>query len=424
MRVAWSVSLLILFGAPSLPAQRVPPRGGAIVFPGRTLVLTHANVVDGVSPTPKRDVTVILSNGRIQSIGPAIPPPGPTIDLVDLRGRWVLPGLIDAHAHIRSLESARRALESGVTTVRSASVSHYEDVALRELVRAGAIAGPEMLATGVFVTPELGENVLADPRLAPLAGGVNTVEELRRLVRINLDHGVDFIKTRGTERAGLPNTDPRKQTYTYEQLKAIVDEASTGGGAGGRAVPVMVHAHGDEGAYAAVRAGARSIEHGTYLSDSTLALMKQRGTYLVPTYSTVVDLVEPGGDYDNAVLHVRGLHMLPQLERTVKKARALGIRIATGSDTDYGPSSVTRIAHEVMHLVAMGFTPLEGIRAATVTAAELLGVADRTGTLRPGMEADLIVVEANPLEDVRALQDVTMVVSNGKVALGRLPFGK
>jgi len=423
MRFALSVGVAMIAGIHAVGAQRPAPRDlGAIVFPGRTLVLTHANVLDGVSSTPRRDVTVVVSNGRIQSIGPAVPPAGPTIDVVDLRGRWVLPGLIDAHAHVASLASARRALESGVTTVRSASVAHYEDVALRELARSGAIPGPDFIATGVFVTPDLGESILADPKLAPLAGGVTSTDELRRVVRVNLEHGVDYIKTRGTERAGLPNTDPRKQTYTYEQLKAIVDEAAAGDA--GRGIPVMVHAHGDEGAYAAVLAGARSIEHGTYLSDSTLRLMKQRGTYLVPTYATVIDLIEPGGNYDDPVLHVRGMHMLPQLERTVKRAKALGIPVVTGTDTDYGPNSVTRVAHEVMHLVSLGFAPVEAIRSATVTAAELLGVADRTGTLRPGLEADLIVVESNPLEDIRALQDVTMVVSNGKIALGRLPFGK
>ena len=414
MRVLSFLWLCGLVVASSAGGQRVVSGGGAIVYAGPTLVLTHANVIDGESATPRRNVTVVIADGRIRSIGAETPSEGPTIDVVDLRGRWVLPGLIDAHVHIATRAAARRALESGVTTVRSASTPHYEDVGLRALARTGAIAGPDVLATGVFVTPDLGESLLADPRLASLAKGVNTPDELRRAVRVNLDHGVDFIKTRGTERAGLPDTDPRQQTYTEAQLAAIVSEAAT------HDVPVMVHAHGDEGAYAAVRAGARSIEHGTYLSDSTLALMKERGTFLVPTYSAVLDLIEPGGDYDDPALHVRGLHMLPHVAATVKKAHALGIRVVTGTDTDYGARSVTRVSHEVMHLVELGFTPLDAIRSATTTAADLLGIADRTGALRAGLEADLIVVEGNPLEDVRLLQDVTMVVSNGRVALDRL----
>jgi imidazolonepropionase-like amidohydrolase len=186
----------------------------------------------------------------------------------------------------------------------------------------------------------------------------------------------------------------------------------------------MAHAHGDEGAWAAVRAGVRSIEHGTYLSDSTLRLMKERGTFLVPTYSTVVDLTEPGGDYDDPVLRLRGQHMLPVLAGTVRRARALGVRVVTGADTDYGPASTTRIAHEVAAFVTFGYTPVEALQAATMHAADALGLGDRTGVVRVGYEADLIVVERNPLEDVRALQDVLVVVSNGRVALNRLPFGK
>jgi imidazolonepropionase-like amidohydrolase len=186
----------------------------------------------------------------------------------------------------------------------------------------------------------------------------------------------------------------------------------------------MAHAHGDEGAYAAVRAGVRSIEHGTYLSDSTLALMKARGTFLVPTYATVVDLVEPGGDYDDPVLNVRGRHMLPRLAGTVRRAHRMGVKIATGADTQYGPQSITRIAHEIAAFTELGMTPLEAIRSATTVAADLLGLGARTGALRPGLDADLIVVEGNPLEDIRALQDVLVVVSNGRVALERIPFAR
>jgi imidazolonepropionase-like amidohydrolase len=245
---------------------------------------------------------------------------------------------------------------------------------------------------------------------------VQTPEELRAVVRVNLAHGVDVIKTRGTERAGLPDTDPRKQTYGEAQLRAVVEEAAT------RGIPVEVHAHGDEGARAAVLAGARSIEHGTYLSDSTLRLMKARGTWLVPTYSTVHDLTTPGGDYEGPTLELRGRHMLPRLGATVRRARALGVRVATGADTDYGPRSTTRVAHEVEAFVQLGYTAAEALRAATSDAAELLRVQERTGRLEPGLEADLIVVESNPLDDVRALQDVLLVVSNGTVAMTRLPF--
>jgi imidazolonepropionase-like amidohydrolase len=202
------------------------------------------------------------------------------------------------------------------------------------------------------------------------------------------------------------------------ELRALVEAAAAQG------VPVQAHAHGDEGAMAAVRAGVRSIEHGTYLSDATLALMKERGTYFVPTYATVVDLVEPGGDYDLPALRNRGRHMLPRLRSAVQRAHQLGVRIVTGADTGYGPNSMTRISHEVAAFVDIGMTPAEALRAATVTAAEMLRLEKTTGAVEPGLEADLIAVDGNPLDNPAVLQDVLLVVSNGRLALDRLSFAR
>ena len=409
VRPSLALIAILLCGLP-LPAEPQAPASPIVA-------LTRAHVVDGVSARPILDATIVIRNGRIESVrsGGAVPA-GATV--IDLGGRWVAPGLIDAHTHIATLANARRALFSGVTTVRSASVPAFQDVVLRDLARAGQVIAPDVLATGVFVTPNLGESVLADARLGALAGGVNTPEQLRALVRVNLDRGVDWIKTRGTERAGLAETDPRKQVYDEVELRAIVEEAAT------RGIPVMAHAHGDEGAYAAVAAGVKSIEHGTYLSDSTLRLMKQKGTWLVPTLSTIVDLTQPGGDYDDPALVLRGQHMAPRIEDTIRRARAMGVRIATGADTDYGPESVTRIAHEVMRFAALGFTPADALASATSAAAELLGIANRTGRIAAGLEADLIVLDRNPLEEPGALQDVLVVMTNGRIVLDRLPFGR
>ncbi len=412
--IRWLVAGAIAVVVPTwLVAQSRSPDG---TLPQADVALINANVVDVRGGAIRRGVTVLVRGGRIVSVGAADLGAGTTV--VDLRGKYVVPGLMDAHTHLDNLAAARRALETGVTTVRSASVGSFRDVALRDMSRAGFIAGPDVLAAGLFVTPNLEDAVLADHSLGNLIAGVTTIDRLRQLVRANAAHGVDVIKTRGTERAGRPETDPRQQVYTEAELRAVVDEAAA------RNIPVLAHAHGDEGAYAAVKAGVRSIEHGTYLSDSTLALMKAKGTYLVPTYSTLVDLVEPGGDYDDPVTKARGLHMMPRMDETFRKAHALGIKMVTGADVSYTAASITRVSHEVANFVKLGMTPLEALQSATSTAAELFRIEKKTGAIEPGLEADLIVVEDNPLEVVRTLQDVLFVMSNGRIAVDRLRFGK
>ena len=389
----------------------------SIIFGQNKIILYNANLIDGIASVEKRNMMIFVSNGKIESIKKdGLKPKG--YKLIDLGGMYLLPGFIDAHTHIRTIDAANRALESGVTTARSASTPNFQDISIREMVKTGALIGPDMIATGVFVTPNLGETILADTRLGNLHGGVNKEDDLRKVVQVNAQRGVDFIKTRGTERAGLPQTDPRKQTYTESQLKIIVDEANKYN------IPVMAHAHGDEGGYAAVKAGVKSIEHGTYLTSKTLKLMKKMDTFLVPTFTTVLDLTQPGGDYDNPVLIIRGQHMLPSLETTVKMAYKLGIKFATGADTGYGPNSTTRIGMEITNFINLGMKPIDAIRSATVVGAELLGISKKTGTVDIGKDADLIVVTKNPLNDVHTIQDVVFVMSNGNIALNRLPFGK
>jgi imidazolonepropionase-like amidohydrolase len=358
----------------------------------------------------------IIRGGRIESIRSAGPAPG-GISIIDLNGKYLLPGLIDAHTHASDFAAMRRALESGVTTVRSAGVSGYVDIGFRELAREGAIAGPDVLAAGYHIRPNLADEAfLSDPAYADLMSGLNTIEKIRRAVRMNLSHNVDWIKILATERAGTADTDPRKQVYTEAEMRAIVDEAVS------KNIPVQAHAHGDEGALAAVMAGVRSIEHGTYLSNATLQLMKERGTYLDPTYTTVIDLAEPGGDYDSPALRIRGQQMLPRLRNTVEMAHRIGVKIVAGSDTGYGPNSLTRVSQEIAHFVEMGFTPLEAIQSATLVSAEMLRVEKSTGVLEQGYEADVLAVEKNPLENIAAILDPLLIISNGHVAVNRLDF--
>jgi imidazolonepropionase-like amidohydrolase len=406
-----AVAALWLSGAP-IQAQR-PPAPPPIALINATVV----NVRDG---SVQRGTTVHLREGRIASIdaGGAAPPSG--VEVFDLRGRHVVPGLIDAHVHVANARALRTALESGVTTLRSAGAQMWVDVGLREMVARGLVIGPEVLAAGYHVRGGLGEDAfLVDPSLAgALFLAPSTIDVLKQVVQANLAHGVDWIKTSGTERAGLPETDPRKQVFTEAEIAAIVAEAAT------KQVPVMAHAHGAEGALAAVKAGVRSIEHGTYLPDEALTLMASQGTYFVPTIDIVHDLAEVGGDYDNRDLQLRGGHMLPRLRETIARAHAHGVKIVAGADTGYGPASVARISTEIIRLIEAGLPPLVALQAATITAAEMLRLETRIGVIEPGFEADLLVVEHHPLEEPSTLRDPLLVIVNGRIGLDRLNFGR
>ncbi len=381
------------------------------------LALTNASVVNVRTGAVQRGATVVIRGNRIESIGQAAPAGARTIDL---NGRFVLPGLIDAHVHITALPQLRTALESGVTTVRSAGVSNFVDVGMRELVKKGFVAGPDVVATGYHVRPSIAPEMFLDfPELGDLMrGGVSNGDAIRRAVRANLSRGVDWIKTLATERAGTPDTDPRKQVYSQEELRILVAEAAT------KNIPVMAHAHGAEGADAAVRAGVRSIEHGTYLRDDTLQLMAKQGTYFDPTADIVNDLAEAGGDYDNAGLKRRGEMMQPILKAAIGKAAKLGVKIVAGSDTGYGPNSVARVSRECVELVDAGLTALQALQAATITNAEMLRLEKQIGVVEAGFEADVVIVDENPLTNIRTLLDPLLVISNGRVGLDRLSFAK
>ncbi len=395
---------------------------GAVAFAqagkaAEPLALVRANVLDVRTGRIAANQTVVLREGKIENISGA--PAAAGMKTIDIAGRTLVPGLADAHTHISNFAAARRALESGVTTVRSSGASLFIDVGLRDLVKAGGLPGPDVLASGYHVRERLAEEAfISDPALSDLMGGVRTIADIRRVVRMNLARGVDWIKINATERAGTADTDPRKQMWNEAEIRVIVEEAALKG------VRVQAHAHGAEGASAAVKAGVASIEHGTYLTDEALDMMKLKGIAFVPTYSTVIDLAEPGGDYDQPALILRGQAMLPRLADVVRKAHQKGVLIVTGADTSYGPNSLTRVSHEIENFVKFGMTPIEAIRTATVNAALLFKMERSIGTIEAGFEADLIAVAENPLEDVRTLQDPLLIVSNGRVVLDRLNFGK
>ena len=385
------------------------------VLPQPFLALTNANVVDVRGGTILRGRTVVLRDGKIESVGSGTPPAG--AEVVDLRGFYVTPGFFEGHYHGSSVQSARRALASGVTTLRSASVSGYSDVAQRDMVEAGYLAGPDILAAGVYVTPELGttDNVLADPRLYKYANRTLHGEaRLREVVRINADNGVDWIKTRS---AGLTSSmggpDPITQVFSDAELAAIVDEAARFD------IPVECHAHGVEVIVAAVRAGCRSIEHGSYVDEATLRMMKEAGTIWVPTYISVTGFELPHDDYNSNIARLRWPHLVENMARMIRLGIELGVTIVTAVDTSYGPESVYRIPGEINAFIDFGMSPIDALRSATVGSAEAYGLADRTGAIEAGLDADLLVFDRDPLEQPSVLHNPLLVMSNGRVAVNR-----
>lgn len=383
---------------------------------GAELWLANARVIDGTGAAPSAARSVHIRDGKLIAISEHAAPAG----AIDLHGSYLLPGFIDAHSHIEDPASAERALLSGVTTTRVLGDAYLKGIATRDLVRQGDTPGPEMLTSAGHVRPVLGEAfILSFPQFgrylhAPLTGA-DQVAEVGRAV---IARGADVIKVGASERAGLAQTDPRRPELSFEEISAVVREASAKG------IFVAAHSHGADGVNAAVRAGVRSIEHGTYADEATLPLMKQKGTFWVPTLAVMSPLGDPRGDSaEDIALQLRTYHMMKPLREGVRRAHALGIPVATGTDGTYGDGDATariRIAHEIEELVKSGYTPLEAITAATGTAARLLGVDSRTGTIAPGKEADLLVVDRNPLEDTTTLFEPMLVVNNGKVVLDRM----
>lgn len=386
--------------------------------PAALTVFTHTSLVDGLTATVREDVQVWVKGGKIEAVLPANTPFPKDAREINLQGKYMLPGLIDAHVHLDNLQDAQRALLTGVTTVRSMGVPHFTDVGMRALARSGQLDLPEVLAAGYHIRPRPDEGIFLDePGLVDLMGqNVVGEEALGRITYIMLKHKVDWIKVNATARAGLPQTDPREPYYSADELRIIVEAGAKQG------VPVAAHAHGDEGGLAAVQAGVRSIEHGTYLSEETLRLMAAQGTFLVPTIAVVKDLTEAGGDYDTPVLRLRGHHMLPRVREMTTMAHRLGVKIVAATDTGYSQESLLRLPHELEELVGVGLSPLEAIQSATTLAAELLNISDHTGRIAVGFDADILVVERNPLLNVGVLHDPLLIMNNGKMVLNRLSW--
>jgi len=398
---------------------------GLLVFAALPLIasaqdidLVGATLVDGTGAAPRKGITVSVRGGRISAITERVSQPVAGVRRIDLGGRYLLPGLIDAHSHIESPDAALRALQSGVTTSRVLGDTNLQAMGTRDLIRAGYVPGPELLVSPGHIRPKPGiAFYMVYPQFGDAIGGeLRGPERIAEATRALIAKGADVIKVGASERAGLATTDPRKPELTADEIRAAVTEAAKQG------LFVAAHAHAREGAANAVRAGVRSIEHGTWIDDETLAEMKRRGTYFVPTLAVMSPLGDPqGNSADDVALQLRTQSMMGPLRAAVRKAHALGITIAAATDGSYADKDDTgriRIAHEIEILREhIGFTPLESITAATLNGARVIGIEGRTGSIRVGLEADLVAYDGDPLADSKSFFEPRLVVSDGKIAV-------
>jgi imidazolonepropionase-like amidohydrolase len=399
---------------------------GAAEAPGARVAVRAARLLDVERGALLEGAVVVVEDGRIKSVGRGQPPAGATA--IDLGDMTLLPGLIDVHTHLtfdmegdwfdqpvkegpadyalRGARNARRTLLAGFTTVRDVGAFGFADVALARAIENGLVEGPRVVPAGhaLGITGGHCDVTGFAPgilELGPRDGVADGVEEILKAVRYQVKHGARVIKTCATAGVSSFEESAGARQYSDAELSAMVEEARRHG------VKVAAHAHGTEGIIAAVRAGAASIEHGSMLDDEAIRLMKERGTYLVPTvYTWTVPADLP------PLIARKNEEMKQHVDRSVRAAIRAGVRIALGTDAGTFPHGDN--AREVAALVERGMTPLEAIRAATTRAADLLGATDR-GLLAAGRLADLIAVPGDPLKDARALQDVRFVMIGGKV---------
>lgn len=388
----------------------------AFVAMAQDLDLVDATLVDGTGAAARPGVTISIRGGKIAAISGRAPEAAEGIRRIDLAGRYLLPGLIDAHAHIESPAAALRALQSGVTTARVLGDTNFQALGTRDLVRRGHVPGPELIVSPGHIRPKPGlAFFMAYPQFGDAIGGeLRGPDRIAEATRAFIAKGADVIKVGASERAGLPDTDPRKLELTEDEMRAAVNEAAKKG------LFVAAHAHARDGIANAVRAGVRSIEHGTWVDEGTLAEMKRRGTFFVPTLAVMSPLAEPRGHSDDDItLQLRTPYMFAPLKSAVRRAHALGVQIAASTDGTYNDRDDTgrvRVAHEIaLYRELAGMSPLESIMAATQNGARLLGIESRTGTIRAGLEADLVVYEGDPLAGSEMLFEPRLVVSDGRV---------
>jgi len=412
---------LLLFTASAL-AQPAP----------KTIVLKAARLFDGTSDTVTKNAVIVIEGDRIKSVGGTVPANAQIIDLGDAT---LLPGFIDAHTHITFQSSpdwyhdffnntmrqpseqahysalyAKRTLDAGFTTIRDLGALDYLDVGLRNAINDGVTVGPRILAA-VYAIGATGGHSDNDPippmhtqQWGPLQGICNGPNECRAAVRYQIKYGADVIKfmpSGGVLSLADPVDAPE---LSQEEMNAIVEEAHHW------ERKVAAHCHGDVAARMAIQAGVDSIEHGTFLKPETLELMKAKGVYLVPTLSPVE--MEKTRKFPPPI-QKKADAAGKAIDEMFHNALRAGVKIAFGTDAgtyDHGTN-----AKEFGYLVSRGMSPAAALRSATQVDAQLLGLADRLGTLEAGKLADIVAVPGNPLDDIHATEHVVFVMKDGVV---------
>ena len=425
--LSFILTLLVSFSCAQKPAAPAPEK---------TVVIRAANLIDGTSDQVRHNVTIMVRGNKIVSVGEGTAPAGAQV--INLPGSvTVLPGLIDAHTHLflqgedpaeggydiqllkypasyraaRATVSARRCLEQGFTTIRDVETegAGYGDIGIKMAVNGGFIPGPRIFAStrAISVTggyPLEGYNPdIVVPKGAQIADGP---VQLRKAAREQLENGADWIKVYMTHRSWVDKQGHlvSQPTLTVEELKAVADEAH------GQQHKVACHAYGGIGLHRALDGGCDSIEHGLDLDDQAITQMLKQGTWYVPTLAVYYTDWSPENTPDGQRDRARASYH----EVSFKKALKAGVKIAFG--TDIGGIPWTQpIAQEFGYMVKFGMSPMNAIKSATSSAADLLEMKGELGVIAPGAYADIIAVSGDPLANIDALKNVSFVMKDGKV---------